>query len=365
MKKLIIVYFLMLTFSCSNLSLYQIPRVTKIKHNFLIFEDVGIKKSPLTNRDYIIFLCWNINVYGSSYPEKILTLLPLNRNNGKDEDIKNLLSRTKYINQYRRHEVDFQFMFERIDDATFQSYTLNPKYLDYPVVGLSEHQISELLKWLSDRYNECELISRGILNFNPEQRDEDCWVLESYVTGQYQGDVRKNLKDENSRGERAPVWSDLFFLPTFRLPFESELQRIKSNFEEPFKLKEYDFERKNFLKIWDKTFIEVKNNQLTLNLYQNQTVKILKSPNDFDVDELILKAGKLDNNCYKNLKYLEHQNNNEKDKFGHRDFLILGETPSHKAITGEFKEIENGNERKNLISWVVFNKVLEIDDLKE
>jgi sulfatase modifying factor 1 len=57
------------------------------------------------------------------------------------------------------------------------------------------------------------LIEKGILNPNTEQKDEDNFNTEAYLVGQYQGDVRKNLKDIRTGGERAVRFEDGILLP--------------------------------------------------------------------------------------------------------------------------------------------------------
>lgn len=361
MKGLFIIFFTTLTLSCNyQRQLYQNTKVLKVKHNFIDFEDIAIKITPLTNREYLIFLCWHIDVYGASYPEKIISLLP---HKGVIEDAtKDNTPEARLNFSNKRYKGDFQAIIEDIEDETFQSYTLNPKYLDFPLIGLSKNQTFELLKWMSDRYNEYSLISRGFMNFNPEQRDEDCWVLESYLSGQYQGDIRKLYFDPKTRKEIPPKWSDMLFVPTFRLPFDSEFEMIKSISEEPFQLKEYEFKKTNLLWIWDDFYIDKKDNYL--NLRHSPKLRLPQPLNDLKLGELNLKPGSIDNNCYQDLMYFDDQNSNEKDKFGHRDFLILGETSSNKAITGEFKQFKNGEVPANLISWVVFNKEMTIESVE-
>ena len=66
------------------------------------------------------------------------------------------------------------------------------------------------------------LNEKGILNQNPEQKDEDSFDTGSYLAGQYQGDVRKNLKDLKTGGERPVKQQDGILLPEYRLPTEAE-----------------------------------------------------------------------------------------------------------------------------------------------
>ncbi len=103
-----------------------------------------------------------------------------------------------------------------------ETYYRYPSYDDYPVVGVSWLQASDYCKWRTDRVNEAILIERGILNPNPQQVDADNFNSKAYLAGQYQGNVRKNLKDIATGGERPVRFEDGILLPEYRLPTEAE-----------------------------------------------------------------------------------------------------------------------------------------------
>ncbi|MBK7811849.1 MAG: SUMF1/EgtB/PvdO family nonheme iron enzyme [Saprospiraceae bacterium] len=109
-----------------------------------------------------------------------------------------------------------------LNEPFIETYFRYPSYDDYPVVGVSWLQATEFCKWRTDRVNEMILIERGIMNPNPEQVDAENFNTKSYLNGQYQGNVRKNLKDITTGGERSVKFEDGILLPEYRLPTEAE-----------------------------------------------------------------------------------------------------------------------------------------------
>ena len=152
-------------------------------------------ETEVANIDYREYLYWLQRVYGESYPEVYQNALP--------------------DTLVWREELAFNEPF-------VESYFRYPSYDDYPVVGVNWLQANQFAQWRTDRVNEMILIEKGILNPNAEQKDEDNFNTESYLAGQYQGDVRKNLKDIRTGGERAVRFEDGIMLPSYRLPTEAE-----------------------------------------------------------------------------------------------------------------------------------------------
>ena len=72
------------------------------------------------------------------------------------------------------------------------------------------------------RLNEMLLIQRGILNPNPDQKDESNFATDAYLAGQYEANVRRNLKDYRTGEERNVRFEDGILLPDYRLPTEAE-----------------------------------------------------------------------------------------------------------------------------------------------
>lgn len=108
------------------------------------------------------------------------------------------------------------------NEPLVETYFRHPSYDEYPVVGVNWLQAQEFCKWRSNRVNEMLLIERGILNPNTNQVDSDNFDTKSYLAGQYQGDVRKNMTDLQTGGERPVEFEDGIMLPNYRLPTEAE-----------------------------------------------------------------------------------------------------------------------------------------------
>jgi len=154
-------------------------------------------ETEVSNKNWLEYVYWTNRVFGKDYPEVAKKALP-------DTLVwRNPLAYNEpYVNNYLRH----------------------PGYQDYPVVGISWVQTQEFCKWRSDRVNEQILIDKGILKYNPNQQNEDNFNTEAYLAGQYEGVVKKNLKnlDPNGEGRRKVRKEDGILLPEYRLPTEAE-----------------------------------------------------------------------------------------------------------------------------------------------
>ena len=152
-------------------------------------------ETEVANIDYREFIFYTRRVYGESYPQEVLNILP-DTLVWRDE----LAYNEPYVETYFRH----------------------PAYDDYPVVGVNWHQANQYCSWRTNVVNEMILIERGIFNPNPDQKDSDVFDTDAYLAGQYQGSVRKNLTDQSTGGERAVRFEDGIMLPDYRLPTEAE-----------------------------------------------------------------------------------------------------------------------------------------------
>lgn len=304
--------------SCIGSKTSSKNKLSKKSHQFIEFEDFEIRKKPILNREYIILLCWYIDVYGLSYPNKVFEILP-----------KNSLNYTPDCSN------GFEPLFSSINpNSVLKNYILNPKFLNYPLVGLSEFQVMELENWLYDRYNESSLIKNHYLNYNSEQKDEDCFTTEAFVVGQYMGDVKKDCNLN---------WNKNEFKFIFRLPYLDELNKISKEVEFDDNLIEYSFNSKDFLWQWDQQYISSNNKQNTL------TLKLFYAPIlifDFSWPEEIFKntysCASLTNkeNGFTNVQYLKSENSDpypypEKEFDGRMKFVVVGRNDKMQPIIAD------------------------------
>lgn len=154
-------------------------------------------ETEVRNLDYVEYLYWTKRVFGETYPEVYIDALP-DTLVWRDP----LAYNEPFVDNYLRH----------------------PAYRDYPVVGVSWIQASNYASWRTDRVNEMILIREKILEWDPEQRNENNFSTEAYLAGLYDGIVRNNLRDLDPRGsgERRVGRQDGLLLPAYRLPTEAE-----------------------------------------------------------------------------------------------------------------------------------------------
>lgn len=152
-------------------------------------------ETEVSNLDYLEYIYWLNRVFGESYPEVVKKSLP-----DTLVWLDDLVYNDPFVNTY------FRF----------------PSYKNYPVVGVSWTQANAYAKWRTDRVNEMMLIEKGILNPNPDQKDNNNFTTDAYLAGQYEANVRRDLKDLGTGESRKVRFEDGILLPDYRLPTEAE-----------------------------------------------------------------------------------------------------------------------------------------------
>jgi gliding motility-associated lipoprotein GldJ len=154
-------------------------------------------QTEVSNLAYREYIFWLNRVYGEDYPTVIQNALP---------DTLVWRDRLAY------------------NEPLVQSYFRHPSYQDYPVVGVTWLQATDYARWRTDRVNENLLIQAGILDFDPDQKNENNFNTDAYLAGQYEGLVNEGKEDldPNGTGIRNVRFEDGLLLPQYRLPTEAE-----------------------------------------------------------------------------------------------------------------------------------------------
>ncbi len=225
-----------------------------------------ISKNPITNREYITFLCWTADVY-RDYPEVLLKAIP----GFETSHIDSLIKIGYHINQFK----------SLINSSKLtREYIFNPKYIDYPVTGVTWEQAMQFLNWLSDRYNESILIEKKFLVFYPFQKNESNYNTEAYLAEQYTGLQGRMIYNQVTKKERPVKWEDRILVPSFRLSSFYELELANDFIEKSFTT----YKHNKFLNYWISYYLSIKNNMLTLNLGKsNNSIKELTASETFQI----------------------------------------------------------------------------------
>ena len=155
-------------------------------------------RNEVSNVDYREYIYWLNRVYGQNYPMAVNNALP---------DTLVWRGRMTY------------------NEPMIEIYFRHPAYSDYPVVGVTWVQANDYCSWRTDRVNELMLIQAGVLDWDPNQQDEENFNTDAYLAGQYVGNVKKGKKDlskQNGEGLRTVNMADGILLPSYRLPTEAE-----------------------------------------------------------------------------------------------------------------------------------------------
>ncbi|MDP2721950.1 MAG: SUMF1/EgtB/PvdO family nonheme iron enzyme [Bacteroidales bacterium] len=156
-----------------------------------------IDQTEVSNLAYLEYIFWLSRVYGQSYPQVVHNALP---------DTLVWRDRMAY------------------NEPLVRTYFRHPAYQNYPVVGVTWLQANDYASWRSDRVNEGLLIDAGILDFDPDQVNENNFNTDAYLAGQYEGLIKEGKKDldPNGTGVRNVRFEDGLLLPNYRLPTEAE-----------------------------------------------------------------------------------------------------------------------------------------------
>ena len=299
-----------------------------------------ISTRPVTNREYIIYLLWICNTQMTDYPEVFYNAIPGQLQ--KD-------SANKSYEYYDTSNV-FKTIF-KISQPFVKNYMFNPKYIDYPVIGISWLQANRYCKWLADRYNEFKMIQRGFLLPDMNQQNEECFVTESFLADQYVGMRVKGKENATIK------WSAGLLIPSFRLPtakeidFARNLKIIQTDFMS------YKFENDNFLSQWADWGLTATETKLILRCSYNSkaTIEIDVPKEDWDMkkykyEELSFDINFQNNNPGINEIYEKHNQklikvkdmaDLEKDSLGQMPYIIIGENEKKEPIAvGRFNRTD-------------------------
>ena len=177
-------------------------------------EPFYISAKPVTNREYILYLSWAQNTY-FSYPYVIMEILP-----GVNETIRQRGNLRPFADS-----VSFSFYVEN-SEPFVADYMFNPKYIDYPVIGVNWEQANRFCHWLSDRYNEYCLLKMKYMLEDPNQRDENNFSTESFIFSQYTGVWGKIGIDEFfSQSDKTGFgYVNYLLRPSFHIATRAELE---------------------------------------------------------------------------------------------------------------------------------------------
>ena len=294
----------------------DLTNAPKTKYIFVKTSDTFlISTKPITNREYIIYILWVYNVYGVDYPSNVLNAIPGMATANCDS----------FIDEFYNSQAPFQVIFKYSPEFV-KNYIFNPKYIDYPVLGLSQIQANSFCKWLSDRYNENTLIQYGYFKPNPFQLNSDCFVTESYIAEQYYG---ARIKEEVVK------WSDRLLIPAFRLPTPKELTMAKAHKSLLKEFKSYQYDTTSFLNYWHQLYLKASESALILNYSSDETELIKTTVNEWKINKQDFEELTFDNIGTGKSKQLKDYYEIEKDSLGQMPFIIIDENINKEPIIVE------------------------------
>jgi len=289
-----------------------------------------ISKNPITNREYITYLCWTADVY-RDYPEVLLKAIP----GFEASHIDSLIKTGYHINQFKSLISS---------NKLTRAYIFNPMYIDYPVTGVTWEQAMLFLNWLSDRYNESILIDKKFLEFYPFQKNESTFTTESYLAEQYTGLQGRMIYNQKTKTERPVNWKDRILIPSFRLPSFYELELSNDFIKKSFNPYTYN----KFLNYWVSYYVTLKSNKLTLNLGRiNNSINDLVTYETFQIPSNNIIELYFDSKLSKNYtdiieifyKYKQpiiipdlNDESNWKDSLGRMPYILISEDKNFEPI---------------------------------
>lgn len=305
----------------------------KVSEYQLILNNDSIKPfylsaNPITNREYLIYLCWIANVY-RDFPRVFLEAFPLLGNNYVDSIESAGFTPIQIRTLVNSNPITKRYMF-------------NPEFIDYPVIGITWKQSMIFLNWLSDRYNESLLIGWGILQIDHDQRRQSSFNTESYLFGQYVGLINKPLADPDFDKGRGAIWEDRIMVPSFRLPGMNEIALVKNGINTSL----IPYKPNKFLKYWNKYYLSSTKELITLKIgfndYFSFSPNVTPFSHNYDTYELALdcKTSKSQNSIIEifsglNQNIIEIQDDQStihKNSLGQMPFLIISEDKNLQPI---------------------------------
>lgn len=348
---------IILLFAILNCLKSQLPETKMIK----IGKDTLYYTQPITNREYITFLIHNYRIFGESYNNYIYSLFPLVKISYSDA-----ISEA-YVNQ------NYLEMLIRNSDTLVRNYIFNPKYLDYPVIGISQFQANYFAQWYTDRLNEYILIDeRIIISDFLSEVDENHFSTESYLMHQFeptQGDLGitnkiKGLKYAMNQNDTMNAISKLFTLG-FRLPTFYELKNLAASEKPVFK----SYPKKDFLQMWNDSFISIKEDKLICKIYNDfmkfdsKIIPKIQLHNELSFgsykDSSLLKVFSnelMELNSKKGIDINDRQYDKEKNEYGYMEYRFIGYN-EHSELLILFDKKEKWSRNGELKPFrLVFNK---------
>lgn len=338
MTMCVLLLLLLSTFSFSQSDLIHMPS-TKY---FLSGKDtVMLSLKPVTNREYLIYIMWVYSVYGTDYPESVFEVIPgLVRYDS-----------TGSVSEVFNPDNEPFHALCRFCPKYVEKYMFNAKYADYPVLGVSWYQAGKFLEWYSDRYNESTLIRKEKLVENFGQMNEDCFVTESYLCGQYMGAEGKD--------QFRIAWSDRLLIPAFRLPTRSELVTAGRSKMVKNDIDLYPYEKTELIELFAKELVDITANKIvfkTVNGFKEE----FRSKEEFEIDdfsyeEMTLDTDTADDAELRSFREIFEINGqpiyqfsdfveSEKDSSGHMPYIFIAEDKNKMPViagpylkTTEFK----------------------------